>query len=1044
MIKENNMADNHLVVGSIEVLGDLTSGTTKEIKKTIEAVKAQALSLYRQQNNWWEKLSDDGVITPVEKNILYREMENIRRSEAAIYVQAEDLGYLSTAVIVTYINVYEDLRSYLYTDLRLFDDMNSDTQLEDRTLFNQKFSNYYYWESFVIISINRSIIASLNFRVLESLEEEGEENEVALYKGGLYMWVDGAWKSITTGDYKGALTAFPDGMENAFFLAADNWTVTETLYINGEKLYVTSGGVTDELALTRQVLKGVIYYYEDGVWLRDYDERGYRYVAAFADVINVTGELPALFQDALDDLQDQIDDINTEIGNTNAGLAAEIEARSGQYTIIADDIVRIDDNILAIIDRVEAAESDIEGLENSKISHLPVYYGATDMPPSSPLEGDYFVYSGTTTATYTFSTIYRYHNNAWQELASNNTAYNSYYMMALEDLLRINEAAPGYFTQLFAQSFWTASASMTTLDVKTIYLRQYGSIQSDNTSYVRESVGTRIDSSGNIDANGDTHIAGKVAIGVSLKNAQGQYQPDFANYDVVIGGNVKVRGDIEATSLSATVQSSIDGDISTAASGAVTDAVNDAQNWVNQQSFVNTTGLATALTDYVTETALDDKGYQDADDVDDIVEGKGYQTADDVDDIVEAKGYQTASDVNDIVTSKGYITDAALADYAQKNQTSKVVKRRLRTTYNDERDYYDLINGIKYYIYDVYINGDTSQVAYSYPVAETGDNTNHGFLTIANSIGEGFTLLTSQPSDWSTNYKNYYTKDNNGIYNPVTGSSAPAFASDTYYSRSTANKFFTVSKEGLLQANNAIIWGTIYATDGIFTGTLQSENFSSETSGFQFKKAGDSAINGKLTLGGDAELVMKDSKSSGSDYLGIHSNNYNNTTCVGFNISAHNGIGDAKFENIKCKSLTGWKSPSATYSGIVFGASAVQANGIFGYSNIQKISNTDGASTVYSRIEQLKDIQVEAGTLGHYLHVFGHYKITQNSASQTVEEEDFNLITISQVNNYLRVMCYNFKGAIRIFDIKSNVIEVYISSGNSWNINEFKFITPYI
>lgn len=833
MISENNMADRHLVVGSIEVLGDLTSGTTKEIRKTIEAVKSQALNLYRQQNNWWEKLSDDGVITPVEKNILYREMENIRRSEAAIYAQAEDLGYLSTAVIVTYINVYEDLRSYLYTNLSLFDDMSSDTQLPDRTLFNQKFSNYYYWESFVVIAINRSIIASLNFRVLESLEEEGEENEVALYKGGLYMWVDGAWKSITTGDYKGALTAIPDAMENAFFIAADNWTVTETLYINGEKLYVTSGGVTDELAITRQIIKGVIYYCEDGVWLRDYDERSFRYVAAFADVINVTGELPALFQDALDDLQDQIDDINTELGNTNDGLAAEIETRAGQYTIIAGDIVRIDDNILAIIARVEAAEGNITDLENSKISHLPVYYGPLSIPPANPLEGDYFVYSGTTTVTYKNSTIYRYHNNEWQELDVTNAAYRSYYMQALDAILSLNTTGPGYFSVVFANSFFSNDSTMNSLATKTIYLRQGGYLQSDNTTYVRENNGMRLDYNGNIDANGDTHIAGKVAIGVSLKNAQGQYQPDFTEHDVVIGGRVKVRGDIEATSLSTTVQNNINEDIADAAAGAV----DDAKDWVGEQSFVDTTDLATALTDYVTDSALENKGYQTADDVDDIVEGKGYQTAsdvtsyvegqgyqteNDVEGIVEGYGYQTAQQVEDRITGKNYITAAALTGYAEKNQTSKVVKRRLRTTFNDDRDYYDLINGVKYYIYDVYLDGNLSQVAYSYPVADVSDDDNHGFLTVANPIGDGFTLTTSQPSDWSTKYKSYYTKDNKGIYYSVTGDSAPTWAANTYYSRNTSNKFFTVSKEGLLQASNAIIWGTIYATDGIFRGKLEA------------------------------------------------------------------------------------------------------------------------------------------------------------------------------------------------------------------------------
>ncbi len=44
-----------------------------------------------------------------------------------------------------------------------------------------------------------------------------------------------------------------------------------------------------------------------------------------------------------------------------------------------------------------------------------------------------------------------------------------------------------------------------------------------------------------------------------------------------------------------------------------------------------------------------------------------------------------------------------------------------------------------------------------------------------------YTVLTSEPADWNTNYKNYYTKSENG-YNAVTGSNAPVFTGGKYYS----------------------------------------------------------------------------------------------------------------------------------------------------------------------------------------------------------------------------------------------------------------------
>lgn len=47
--------------------------------------------------------------------------------------------------------------------------------------------------------------------------------------------------------------------------------------------------------------------------------------------------------------------------------------------------------------------------------------------------------------------------------------------------------------------------------------------------------------------------------------------------------------------------------------------------------------------------------------------------------------------------------------------------------------------------------------------------------------GDVYTALSEQPADWSTNYKQYYTKTGND-YVAVTGESAPSWSADTYYS----------------------------------------------------------------------------------------------------------------------------------------------------------------------------------------------------------------------------------------------------------------------
>lgn len=50
------------------------------------------------------------------------------------------------------------------------------------------------------------------------------------------------------------------------------------------------------------------------------------------------------------------------------------------------------------------------------------------------------------------------------------------------------------------------------------------------------------------------------------------------------------------------------------------------------------------------------------------------------------------------------------------------------------------------------------------------------------SEATGYILLASQPSNWSTNYKDYYRKVGNG-YNKITDNAAPTWAANTFYER---------------------------------------------------------------------------------------------------------------------------------------------------------------------------------------------------------------------------------------------------------------------
>lgn len=80
------------------------------------------------------------------------------------------------------------------------------------------------------------------------------------------------------------------------------------------------------------------------------------------------------------------------------------------------------------------------------------------------------------------------------------------------------------------------------------------------------------------------------------------------------------------------------------------------------------------------------------------------------------------------------------------------------------------------------------------------DSENQKFINLGGPVGEGenridqlrtddssdadvktYDLLTSQPADWSTNYRDYYVMDVGGTYKSVEGESAPTFEQNKYY-----------------------------------------------------------------------------------------------------------------------------------------------------------------------------------------------------------------------------------------------------------------------
>ncbi|MCQ2398763.1 MAG: hypothetical protein MJ052_05640, partial [Sphaerochaetaceae bacterium] len=91
-LKQMNYAEQKMVVGALEVIGDVTGSGMKTIRKSIDSLSGNVASINTEINNYWSDIANDAVITPGEKKDLRKEINTIERTHAAILSAAEDEG----------------------------------------------------------------------------------------------------------------------------------------------------------------------------------------------------------------------------------------------------------------------------------------------------------------------------------------------------------------------------------------------------------------------------------------------------------------------------------------------------------------------------------------------------------------------------------------------------------------------------------------------------------------------------------------------------------------------------------------------------------------------------------------------------------------------------------------------------------------------------------------------------------------------------------------------------------------------------------------
>ena len=236
-------------------------------------------------------------------------------------------------------------------------------------------------------------------RVLSSLLDVGTDGEVAIYNGAFFRYSasQSAWIRLDNKSYLGALDSAPaQAVIGAFFLATSNMHIDALLVLFDESNLDLFDGTP--LELDEQAEEGYIYACTENGWERIEDRNDYRYIIAFNDLYAYGFDLP-----------------------TNYKTYVESTAR---YSVA---------------------------------TYTPTYKGALDHIPAEFHEGDWFCWSGETTADWKYGAIYKFKTTSdggiWVELELDDGENQKEIMSALKDILALNAAGANdnYYANLFAK-----------------------------------------------------------------------------------------------------------------------------------------------------------------------------------------------------------------------------------------------------------------------------------------------------------------------------------------------------------------------------------------------------------------------------------------------------------------------------------------------------------------------------------------------------------------------------------------------------------------
>ena len=441
MLQQENLADKELVVGSIKVLGSMSGGGTEKVRENIEMLQNTVKTQAAKTENYWESLTKDGIISPIEKKQLKKEYEGIDQTHTVLLQQAEAKGIDMSKEVIEYDTCFEELKNYLFVQLQLFQKMTEPTTIESAEVFNSYYNTYF--NKLQNAQARVTIGEPGKIRVISSLLEPGIDGEVVLYENNFYMYdmANHEWIGISVaskvGEYAGVRTDSPPQLLNMFFLVGPGGITEDFIEFTTEARSSEDNAWTDEngniIFINYGFEEGYIYFWnERNEFEKVEDKNNWRYIVAMNDMI-----------------------------------ACHFEVSPQLYEWLTGEL----------------AENIGEGITEKTLEKIPKYERVHDVP-QNPNNGDFILWDAPSTARFTKGHLYIYQKATveWIELdpLDKSGAVREKFMRALADILEVNPTETGYFSTVFAGAFFSNTATINSLSSREITITDNGLIKSRN------------------------------------------------------------------------------------------------------------------------------------------------------------------------------------------------------------------------------------------------------------------------------------------------------------------------------------------------------------------------------------------------------------------------------------------------------------------------------------------------------------------------------------------------------------------------------------